>query len=160
MQNSVQSLALEYTYRQPIFQISLGRLTYNFFSLKMPSTARILELSNIISTATQQLHDSLNAQALPLPSFEEDMTLTLPSNLEVVRDTLLDATSELHDLLYGFQNLLSSYGSVCTFAVPQKSKFILSTLVPLVPVPFWLETTSYPKSRAQLTAHLFLAITA
>ena len=83
----------------------------------MSSTARILELSSLISTTTQQLHDSLNAQALPLPSFEEDVTLTLPPNLNIVRDTLLDATSELHDLLYGFQNLLSSYGSVCTFMV-------------------------------------------
>jgi len=101
----------------------------------MSSTARILELSSLISTATQQLHDSLNAQALPLPSFEEDMTLTLPSNLDVVRDTLLDATSELHDLLYGFQNLLSSYGSVCAFAVSLKSKFTLSTLVSLPSCP-------------------------
>ena len=83
----------------------------------MPSTARILELSDLISRATQQLHDSLNAQALPLPSFEEDITLTLPSSLDVLRDTLLDATSELHDMLYGFQNLLSDYGSVCAFAV-------------------------------------------
>ena len=83
----------------------------------MSSSARILELSSLISTATQQLHDSLIAQNLPLPSFEEDVTLTLPSNLDAGRDTLLDATSELHDLLYGFQNLLSSYGSVCAFAV-------------------------------------------
>ena len=87
----------------------------------MSSTARILELSSVISSATQQLHDSLNAQSLPLPSFEEDMTLTLPSNLDVLRDTLLDATSELHDLLYGFQNLLSRYGSVCAFAVSLKT---------------------------------------
>ena len=50
------------------------------------------------------------------------MTLTLPSNLEAVRDTLLDATSELHDLLYGFENLLSSYGSVCAFAVSLQAK--------------------------------------
>ena len=83
----------------------------------MPSTARILELSDLISRATQQLHDSLNAQALPLPSFEEDIILTLPSSLDVLRDTLLDAISELHDMLYGFQNLLSHYGSVCAFAV-------------------------------------------
>lgn len=81
----------------------------------MSSTARILELSSVISTATQQLHDSLNAQSLPLPSFEEDITLTLPSNLDILRDTLLDATSELHDLLYGFENLLSRYGTVCVF---------------------------------------------
>ena len=86
----------------------------------MSSTPRILELSSLISTATQQLHDSLTAQSIPLPSFEEDVTLTIPANLDVVRDTLLDATSELHDLLYGFQNLLSSYGSVCIFAIPPK----------------------------------------
>ncbi len=95
----------------------------------MASPSRILELSSLISTATQQLHESLNAKALPLPSFEEDVTLTLPSNLDGVRDTLLDATSELHDLLYGFQNLLSSYGSVCAFAVSLEIDFILSTLV-------------------------------
>ena len=93
----------------------------------MSSAARILELSSVISKATQQLHDTLNAQSLPLPSFEEDVTLTLPSNLDVVRDTLLDTTSELHDLLYGFQNLLSRYGSVRTLAVFLKSKFIPST---------------------------------
>ena len=113
----------------------------NFYSLmtpsfqKMSSTSRILELSSLISTATQQLHDSLNAQALPLPSFEEDVSLTLPSNLDVVRDTLLDATSELHDLLYGFQNLLSSYGSVSAFAVSLKIDLILSSLVCLTTCP-------------------------
>lgn len=83
----------------------------------MSSLARILELSTTISTATQQLHDSLVDHALPLPSFEEDVTLTIPPSLDAVRDTLLDATSELHDLLYGFQNLLSSYGSVSVFVI-------------------------------------------
>ena len=81
----------------------------------MSSTSRILELSGLILTATQQLHDSLTAQGIPLPSFDEDFNL--PSDLDDVRDTLLDATSELHDLLYGFQNLLSSYASVCVFVV-------------------------------------------
>ena len=95
----------------------------------MSSTARILELSTLISTKTQQLHNSLHDQNLPLPSFEEDINLTLPSDLETVRDTLLDATSELHDLLYGFQNLLSSYGSVCAFAVSLEFIFINSTLI-------------------------------
>ena len=90
----------------------------------MSSTSRILELSKLISTATQQVHDSLNAQALPLPSFEQDTTLTFPSELDVVRDALLDATSELHDLLYGFQNLLSSYGSVCVSIVSIISNYI------------------------------------
>jgi len=90
----------------------------------MSSTPRILELSSLISTTTQQLHNSLNAQNLPLPSFEEDVTLILPPDLDGLRDTLLDATSELHDLLYGFRNLLSSYGSVCAFTVFLKSKVI------------------------------------
>ena len=84
----------------------------------MSSTSRILELSSLISTATQRLHNSLAAQNIPLPSFDEDVTLHLPSDLVDVRDTLLDATSELHDLLYGFQNLLSSYASVCVLALP------------------------------------------
>ena len=79
------------------------------------------------------------------------MTLTLPSNLDVVRDTLLDATSELHDLLYGFQNLLSSYGSVCAFAVSPKIK--IYTVYPtwfsysFAPVFVLPETTPYHKSR-------------
>ena len=60
------------------------------------------------------------------------MTLTLPSNLDVLRDTLLDATSELHDLLYGFQNLLSRYGSVCAFAV---SLNLSSYHLPTFPTP-------------------------
>lgn len=81
----------------------------------MSSLARILELSNTISSATQQLHDSLVDHNLPLPSFDEDVTLVLPPSLDVLRDTLLDTTSELHDLFYGFQNLLSSYGSVSIF---------------------------------------------
>lgn len=124
----------------------------------MSSTARILELSSLISTATQQLHDSLNAQALPLPSFEEDVTLTLPSSLDAVRNTLLDATSELHDLLYGFQNLLSSYGSVCASRSPPNliSYSLLYIFYPFFPVPIVPQSTPYLKSRAQLTAHLFL----
>lgn len=78
----------------------------------MSSPSRILELSAQISAATQRIHDTLTSQNLPLPSFEADVTLTFPSDLDAARDTLLDATSELHDLLYGFQNLLSNYGSV------------------------------------------------
>ena len=100
----------------------------------MSSSARILELSNLISTATRQLHDSLLDQNLPLPSFEEDMTLTLPSNLDTVRDTILDATSELHDLIYGFQNLLSSYGSVCDFS--PSYQFIITPTLP-ESTPLW-----------------------
>lgn len=113
----------------------------------MPSTPRILELSSLISTTTQQLHDSLNAQNLPPPSFEEDMTLTLPSDLDGLRDTLLDATSELHDLLYGFQNLLSSYGSVCTFTAFLKSKVLQFLLDPPPPVtvPILPKPTPHPQ---------------
>ena len=81
----------------------------------MAPLARILKLSNAISTATQQLHDFLVEQGLSLPSFDEDVTLVLPPHLDVVRDTLLDSTSELHDLLFGFQNLLSRYSSVSSF---------------------------------------------
>ena len=75
-------------------------------------TSRILELSSLISLSTQKIHDTLTASKLPLPSFETDATLTLTPELDSARDTLLDATSELHDLLYGFQNILSQYGSV------------------------------------------------
>ena len=75
-------------------------------------TSRILELSTLISSSTQKINEVLTASDLPLPSFEIDPTLTLPSELDSARDTLLDATSELHDLLYGFQNILSQYGSV------------------------------------------------
>ena len=76
------------------------------------ATSRILELSRLISSSTQKIHDILIAANLPLPSFETDATLTLPTELDSARDTLLDATSELHDLLFGFQNILSQYGSV------------------------------------------------
>ena len=95
----------------------------------MPSIARILELSSTISATTQQLHDSFIAQNLPFPSFEEDVTLTLPFELDGVRDRLLDSTSELHDLLYGFQNILSSYGSVCISQSLQSIVYVPSTLM-------------------------------
>jgi hypothetical protein len=73
---------------------------------------RILELSNIISKSVTALHGYLAARGLPFPSFDADAVTILPTEVSEAQDAVLDATSELHDLLLGPLNILQNHGSV------------------------------------------------
>ncbi|KAK4207347.1 6-hydroxytryprostatin B O-methyltransferase [Rhypophila decipiens] len=62
--------------------------------------SRIVQLAQTISTSVSQIDQVLTAQGLPPLSFDEDLPAGyLPKELSRVRDAVIDATAELHDLL-------------------------------------------------------------
>jgi hypothetical protein len=62
-------------------------------------TSRILELANSISEKTSIIHQYLLQNNLPFPSFAYDAINSLPKELVKAQDAVLDATSELNDVL-------------------------------------------------------------
>ncbi|KAI1824558.1 sterigmatocystin 8-O-methyltransferase [Xylaria intraflava] len=65
-----------------------------------PSTApRMVELAAKISTSVAELQELLSAKGLPSPSFDEDSPECLPVDMANLQDAVLDATTELHELL-------------------------------------------------------------
>jgi hypothetical protein len=67
--------------------------------------SRILELSAKTSENTKLIHDTLREKGLSSPSFQPDAAIEMPPELINARDTLLDATSELHDLFSSMELL-------------------------------------------------------
>ncbi|KAI3390910.1 hypothetical protein diail_8422, partial [Diaporthe ilicicola] len=63
------------------------------------ATPRIIELAAKISTSVSELQACLSAQGIESPSFAEDSPPTLPSDVHHLRDDVLDATAELHEVL-------------------------------------------------------------
>ncbi|KAF7956540.1 hypothetical protein EAE96_003876 [Botrytis aclada] len=95
------------------------------------STPRILELAAIIQKAVPVLQDTLNEEGLPSPSFDEHAPTGIPEAAWDIRDALLDATMELHDLLLGPLNLLYRYGAHNNMATLQAvSRLKIASLVP------------------------------
>ncbi len=76
------------------------------------TTPRIVELAAQISTSVAQLQEQLSAQGAPTPSFAEDNPETLPANVSHLKDAVLDATAELHELLLDPILLLFKFASV------------------------------------------------
>ena len=72
--------------------------------------SRIQELAEIIATNTTRIGLFLQSQGLPLPSFEINAptALSLSDELEVARKSVLEATTELHELLLGPKELILS----------------------------------------------------
>ncbi|KAH9890829.1 sterigmatocystin 8-O-methyltransferase [Xylariomycetidae sp. FL2044] len=62
-------------------------------------TSRMVELAGKINTCVTELQELLSAQGLPPPSFDEDSPERLPPSAFHLQDAVLDATTELHDLL-------------------------------------------------------------
>jgi hypothetical protein len=60
---------------------------------------RIIELAAKISESVLQLQELLSAQGVPSPSFNVDGPERLPDNTAHLQDAVLDATTELHELL-------------------------------------------------------------
>ncbi len=80
--------------------------------------SRILQLSESIAKCTAAIHEVLTVRGLPLPSFEPGAPDCLPEELSTAQDAVLDATSELHDLLLGPFNTLESYACVGSHSEP------------------------------------------
>jgi len=76
------------------------------------ATSRILTLANAINKSTVIIHDHLVSKNIPFPSFSPDVTTPLPGDLTEARDAVLDAASELIDLLIPPLSALHINGSV------------------------------------------------
>ena len=77
----------------------------------MASRTRITELAGIIQSNTAKLDEYLNVQGIKSPSFEIDAPekLSLPAAVAKARETILDATNELHNLVLGPVQFLTGY---------------------------------------------------
>lgn len=76
------------------------------------TTPRIVELAAQISTSVAQLQEQLAAQGAPTPSFAEDCPENLPHDVSHLKDAILDATAELHELLLDPLALLFKFAGV------------------------------------------------
>ena len=78
-----------------------------------PNTApRIVELAALISNSVVELQEQLSAQGAPTPSFAEDSPENLPADVSHLKDAVLDATAELHELLLDPLSLLHKFAAV------------------------------------------------
>jgi hypothetical protein len=82
------------------------------------TTPRIVELAAQISTYVAQLQEHLSAQGAPTPSFAEDSPGSLPHDVSHLKDAVLDATAELHELLLDPLALLFKFAAVGIPRVP------------------------------------------
>ena len=73
--------------------------------------SRILELASTISENTAKIDQYLTSNDLPKPSFEIDspVNLALPKTLEAARDAVIDANTELSELLLGPKEVVVDY---------------------------------------------------
>jgi hypothetical protein len=74
--------------------------------------SRIVQLASAISESVSSIQRTLDAEAIPSPSFDEGATFHFPLETSKDRDILLDATAELHDLLLEPLNLIHKHGGV------------------------------------------------
>jgi hypothetical protein len=95
------------------------------------SSPRIAELANTIAASVAKLQEVLSAKNLPFPSFNEDAPSSFPLEASDARDAVLDATSELHDLLMEPMILIQGLGghnnSLCQQAIVH---FNIAAMVP------------------------------
>jgi len=81
------------------------------------TTPRIVELATQISISVTQLQEKLSAQGVPTPSFAEDGPELLPNDVSHIKDAILDATAELHEILLDPLLLLFKFASVSLLRV-------------------------------------------
>lgn len=78
------------------------------------SLPRILQLAATITESVRTLQDTLLAKGLPTPSFDEHAEFSIPDEASSARDSILDASAELHDLLMDPLVLVRTHGGVKT----------------------------------------------
>jgi hypothetical protein len=78
----------------------------------MDPAPRITQLATTIAESVARLQQILVAQNTPSPSFDEGTSTSFSQEASHVRDVVLDATAELHDLLLEPLRLVYMHGSV------------------------------------------------
>jgi hypothetical protein len=95
-------------------------------------SSRIVELAAKISESVSQLQDILSSQGLPSPSFTENGPERLPANTSDLQDTVLDATTELHELLMEPVRLIFKFCATTNMAgIDAISRFGFADVVPI-----------------------------
>lgn len=64
------------------------------------TTPRIIELAARISSVATELQEKLSAQGAATPSFAENGPELLLEDVSSLKDTVLDATAELHEIYW------------------------------------------------------------
>lgn len=77
-----------------------------------PALSRISQLAEIISRSVAHVDETLSTHKVPQPSFDEDASASLPSEVSDARDAILDASAELYDLLLDPLELLYKHVGV------------------------------------------------
>jgi hypothetical protein len=85
------------------------------------SLSRIIQLARTISASVDEIERVLVAEGIEPPSFEEDAVFNIPLELSSHKDTVLDATAELHDILLEPLDLIHIHGGVSLLAQMQNS---------------------------------------
>lgn len=85
------------------------------------STSRITELAGIISSNTSKVDEYLRQNVLPQPSFEIDGPVNpipdAPEEIEKARDSAVEASIELQQLLQGTDSLLFPHVSTVLYII-------------------------------------------
>jgi hypothetical protein len=76
------------------------------------STPRIQQLAETISTSVAKIQEVLKAKGIESPSFNEDAPTNFPLEIFEAQSAVLDATSELNDLLMEPMSMIHSLGAV------------------------------------------------
>ncbi|KFG78472.1 sterigmatocystin 8-O-methyltransferase [Metarhizium anisopliae] len=94
------------------------------------SMPRLIQLATTINLSVAKIQQVLDSQQAPSPSFDEDSP-PLPANIREAQDVVLDATTELHDLLTDPLNLMhqSARGDK-TACLQTIARFDIASLVP------------------------------
>jgi len=79
---------------------------------KEGNNIRIVELAQSIIDGVTRIQSVFSDKSLPFPSFEEDAPHQFPLEAFDARDTVLDASAELYDLLLDPITLMLKRGSV------------------------------------------------
>lgn len=88
---------------------------------------RIIQLAATINHSVAKIQEVLNAQGMPLPSFDENASpLPLPLDVAEAQNAVIDATAELHDLLTEPLNIIHRSSRVC-YSSPRYSLCRLTT---------------------------------
>lgn len=85
------------------------------------NTSRLLQLSSIIAKATEIIHNHLQENDVPFPTFDKDGSTGIPHDLFAAKNDVIDAASELHDLLLDPIDLLAQTANVSTIPTSTKN---------------------------------------
>lgn len=94
----------------------------------MASTTRIVELSLLIARETAKVDDFLVSNNLPTPSLDEDALQSIPipdefADIKAARLAVIEACSELKDLLTGPKELLRFKVAYPSIYIPELMMF-------------------------------------